>query len=205
MDFNHSASKVEYQRVTCHAGVLWDTPLIFHRFIEDCTVCCDVITPHLLAAPFFRGQYIALIIPTGFANRQYSQLLPALRARSERIRHFIEDGGKLLVFGAAESRPDTYDWLPFRVEYHHCYGEYSLHMTEDPTAALFLEGYDTTCIACDGHFPFFEGSPLIASPHGPVLIRKEVGKGEVVVTSIHEYPSRPFLQRFCCGGRETLF
>lgn len=189
----------------CHAGVLWDTPQIFHRFVEDCTICCEVITPHLLAAPFFRGQYVAMIVPTGFANRRYSQLLPALRAKSDRIRRFIEKGGRLLVFGAAECRPDAYDWLPFSVDYTHGYGEHSLQIQNDPTASPFLEGYDTTCIACDGYFPVFEGTPLIESPQGSVLIQKEVGEGIVIVTSIHEYPGRPFLRRFCCGDRETLF
>jgi len=191
--------------VICRAGVLWDTPQIFHRFVEDCGINCDVITPHLLAAPFFRGQYIAMIIPTGFANRRYSQLLPALRAKSDRIHGFIEKGGRLLVFGAAECKSDAYDWLPFSVEYSHCYGDYPLRICDDPTSASFLDGYDTACIACDGYFPAFEGIPRIESPQGPVLIQAEVGEGMVIVTSIHEYPGRPFLRRFCCGNRETLF
>jgi len=36
----------------------------------------------------------------GFANPDYSNLLPALRAAEKRIRRFVESGGRLLVFGA---------------------------------------------------------------------------------------------------------
>ncbi len=73
----------------------------------------------MLAAPFFRGTFNCLIIPTGFANPAYSNLLPALRAASPRIKKFVENGGNLLVFGAATDKPDAYDWLPFPVTYRH--------------------------------------------------------------------------------------
>ena len=73
----------------------------------------------MLAAPFFRGSFSCLIIPTGFANPAYCRLLPALRASSDRIQKFVENGGNLLVFGAAIDRPDVYDWLPFPVTYRH--------------------------------------------------------------------------------------
>ena len=107
------------KRMNCRAGFVWQTKQHFNRYIEDCGIPCELITPHMLAAPFYRGRFNCLIIPTGFANPAYSNLLPALRAAAPRIKKFVENGGNLLVFGAAANKPDSYDWLPFPVTYCH--------------------------------------------------------------------------------------
>ncbi len=194
------------QGTICKAGVLWDSPQIFHRFVEDCGIRCEGITPHLLAAPFFRGSYVSLIVPTGFANRKYSLLLPVLRAKSSRIRSFVERGGRLLVFGAADTRADAYDWLPFPITYHHDYGERAITLTGTDLLSTLVEEYDPACIACDGHFSSHEATTAaVCGPGEAVIVSKAVGEGLVVVTSLHEYPSRAFLKAFSCGDREILF
>jgi hypothetical protein len=38
-----------------------------------------------------------------------------------------------------------------------------------------------------------------------VIIEKIVGKGRIVVTSVHEFPSKGFLKSFCTAGKETVF
>ncbi|MFZ0182868.1 MAG: hypothetical protein WAL62_07000, partial [Methanoregula sp.] len=68
--------------MSCRAGFVWETPQHFVRYIEDCGIPCELVTPYMLAAPFFRGSFSCLIIPTGFANPAYCRLLPALRASS---------------------------------------------------------------------------------------------------------------------------
>jgi hypothetical protein len=186
--------------------VFLDSPTTFRRFIEDCNVACEVITPHLLAAPFFRGSYVALIVPTGFANRRYSVLLPVLRAKRDRIASFLERGGRLLVFGAADERRDAYDWLPFNVEYLHAYHERSVTLPQDWGLRTLLEGYDCDGIPCDGTFPAHEGEIAGVTPEGEtVLLAKRVGEGLAVITSVHEYPSRRFLKEFACGEKEIPF
>ena len=72
--------------MTGRTGLLWDTPLMFSRLIEDCGTACESVNPNMLASPFWRGRFGALIVPTGFANPDYSNLLPALRASEGRIR-----------------------------------------------------------------------------------------------------------------------
>lgn len=187
------------------SGLLWDEKLVFTRYVEECGVSCDYITPHMVAAPFYKGQFVTLIVPTGFANPEFSNLLPALRAAASRIRRFVEAGGNLLVFGAASARENSYDWLPFPVRYHHQYGPVSLEIESSHPAACLVDGYDTGCIECDGYFTDFDGTVIAKAKGYPVMIGKEVGKGEVVVTTIHEYPSRSFLKIFCTAPEETLF
>ncbi len=190
----------------CKVGIFQDSASTFRRFIEDCAIQCEVVTPHLLAAPFFRGSYVGLIVPTGFANRKYSLFLPVLRAQKERIQAYLEQGGRLLVFGAAEVRADAYDWLPFHTEYRHDYRERPVSFPAEWGLQSLLEGYDLTAVPCDGTFACEEGDVVGVTQEGEqVLVGKRIGEGMVIITSIHEYPSRRFLQQFACGEKEIQF
>jgi hypothetical protein len=191
--------------VICRLGLVWDCKQTFHRFVEDCSIRCDAVTPQMLAAPFYRGSYTALLVPTGFANSQFSRLLPALRASSPRIRRFLENGGRLIVFGAADCRTDAYNWLPFTITYHHAYQPHAVTFRDQECASI-LEGYDTNAIECDGYLSSEEGIVVATGEQGEALmVTATVGRGTVIVTTFHEYPSRTFMGQFCCGEREILF
>jgi glutamine amidotransferase-like uncharacterized protein len=191
--------------MSVRAGFVWDTPQHFNRYIEDCGITCELVTPHMLAAPFYRGTFNCLIIPTGFGNPKYSRLLLALRASSSRIRKFVEWGGNLLVFGAATDNPSAYDWLPFQVTYHHDYCQQNVTCNSSGAAAMIIHDYDADHIECDGIYPVHNGEAVGHAGDSAVIIEKRVGKGCVVVTSIHEFPSRSFLISFCSSGIQTLF
>ena len=189
--------------MNCRAGFVWATSQHFNRFIEECGIGCETITPHMLAAPFYRPTLNCLIIPTGFANPAYSNLLPALRATAPRISRFIENGGSLLVFGAAADKPDAYDWLPFRITYRHDCRQRSVACADGSCTRSLLNDYDPAAIECDGIFPEHEGEGAGTCGSDAVIVEKHLGKGIIVVTSIHEYPSREFLKEFCSGGLPT--
>ena len=191
--------------MNCRAGLVWATPQHFNRFIEDCGIFCELVTPHMLAAPFFRGNFNCLIIPTGFANPAYSNLLPALRASSPRMKRFVESGGGLLVFGASVNRSDSYDWLPFDVKYSHNCGPRAVECLTDSDTSSIIDDYDTQGIECDGYFPSHDGDCIGIAGTASVLIEKKIGLGRIVVTSIHEFPSRTFLKKFCCSGVSPIF
>lgn len=191
--------------MNCRAGFLWDSPQHFTRLIEDCGIRCEVVTPHLLAAPFFRGTFSCLIVPTGFGNAKYSNLLPALRASSGRIRRFVENGGNLLVFGAADHKPDAYDWLPFPVTYRHDFHPQCVAFSGSSPATTIADDYDQNKIECDGSFPEHACTCVGSAGGSAVVIEQSWGKGTIVITSIHEFPSRTFLKKFCCTGDLTPF
>ena len=191
--------------MSCRAGFVWSTPQHFNRYIEECGITCELVTPHMLAAPFYRPTLNCLIIPTGFANTAYSNLLPALRASSPRIQRFVENGGSLLVFGAAADKPDAYDWLPFSVVYRHdCHPRSIAFATGSDTRSI-IDDYDPAAIECDGIFPEHEADGVGTCESAAVIVEKRIGKGRIVVTSVHEYPSRQFLKEFCAEGSPTPF
>lgn len=187
-------------------GIAWDSELLLNRLVNDCGASCQLLSPQLLAAPFFRGRLTAMIVPTGFANRRFSRMLPALRASSTRIKRFVEGGGRLLVFGAMDTTPGTYDWLPLPVTYHHEYFRTKASRdTSDPYCCI-IDGFEDGCVECDGYFTEFCGETLLVTPDGrAVMIAGNIGKGTVIVTSMHEYPSRAFISLFCEAAMETLF
>jgi glutamine amidotransferase-like uncharacterized protein len=191
--------------MSCRAGFVWGTKQHFNRYIEECGIACELVTPQMLAAPFYRGSFNCLIIPTGFANPAYSNLLPALRAASARIKKFVENGGNLLVFGAAVDRPDAYDWLPFPVAYRHECHPRRIECSLSSDAGTLIDDYNPQCIECDGSFLSHEGTRVGIAELCDVIIEKKVGEGRIVVTSVHEYPSRGFLKNFCSSGKESRF
>jgi len=191
--------------MTPRAGFVWGTPQHFNRFIEESGIICELITPQMLAAPFFRTTLNCLIIPTGFANPAYSNLLFALRASSSRIIRFVENGGNLLVFGAAMDKPDAYDWLPFPVHYAHDCHPRAVRVLESSCSHQIIEDYDASRIECDGTFSSYDALCTGFCGESAVILEKTVGKGTIVVTSIHEFPSRSFIQQFCRNGHQVVF
>ncbi len=195
-------------------GIIWDCPLMFTRLVEDCGQIPELVSPQLLAAPFFRRSYSTIIIPGGFANPSYSSVLPALRACEGRIRKFVTNGGVVIAFGAGIDRPDAYDWLPVQIRYRFGFTEGVPSWEKDnPLCCIIEECPDTVSI--DGTFEmggFAHGnaeSPVIPLVHMkmhdfPVLLEYMVGSGRIILTSLHEYPSRGFLTRICDSDSETL-
>lgn len=191
--------------MSARAGFVWESRQHFSRYIEDCGITCELVTPHMLAAPFFRGVFNCLIIPTGFGNPKYSNLLPALRASSLRIEEFVKNGGNLLVFGAATDNPAAYDWLPFSMTYFHECHPRKVVCSGSSVVPTIIEDFDAECIECDGSFPVHDAETAGTAEDHAVIIEKKIGRGRIVVTSIHEFPSRGFLLEFCRSATQTLF
>ena len=43
--------------MSCRAGFVWATPQHFNRYLEECGIPCELVTPQMLAAPFYRGEF----------------------------------------------------------------------------------------------------------------------------------------------------
>jgi len=92
------------------------------------------------------------------------------------------------------------------VTYSFSYGPRAVRFTGESNYNSLFSGYDLTAVECDGSFPAHGGETLAASAADEaLLVGKAVGDGMILVSSIHEYPSREFLKAFSCGDRETLF
>ncbi|MDU9375677.1 hypothetical protein McpSp1_02550 [Methanocorpusculaceae archaeon Sp1] len=191
-----------------HVAVFWDSKMMFHRLVEDSCGYCEAVTPLMLAAPFYKGNYSGVIIPTGFGNLQYSKLLPALRAVSDRVEEYLEEGGRLFVYGAADpaNSGNPYNWLPVEVEYHFEFAEHKLTIDESSPWKSLFDGYDTNAFPTDGWFTKYPGKRIAVAENGcPVFVECKIGEGTLLLATAHEYPADTFLKQFGAEGQTFRF
>ena len=190
------------------AAVAWENEGILNKYIEDCGVSCELITPQMLATPFYRGEIVALIIPAGFGNRLYSGLLSALRSSRERVGNFVKKGGRVLCYGAITADSGTYDWLPFRCEYTHEFFGAPIKIDKSREFSGITADFNENMIDFDGFFTgdIAEDEVVASAKEGKIVIFfKKYGDGYFVLVSTHELPSKEFVRKFCTANVEILF
>ena len=171
-------------------AIIGEKTFLFDKLLEDAGREHQFVKPEVLGSPFL-PRFRVLVIPTGFANPQYSRALPALRTAKSRIADFLEKGGIVTVFGPLVSEHD-YSWLPIPLRY---VGEYEsrrlVPASEHPSSRLFA----AKSAECDGYLIPGEGfETVLGDERGrPVLVVGKFGRGKVVAITIHEFPSAEYL------------
>jgi hypothetical protein len=170
-------------------ALLGDKNFLYEKLVQSAGAECLFLNPAILGSPFL-PRFKMLVIPTGFANSQYSRALPGLRSAKSWIEGFVKKGGVLVVFGPLVLM-HNYDWLPLPLEY---VGEYC------EAEELVSCRQDNSCICsgpgdCDGYLAPGEGFKTIMkdTQNRPVMVAGACGDGLIVATSIHEFPSPEFI------------
>lgn len=189
-----------------HVAFIWEGPVLFTRLFEDCGHSCELVTPHLLAAPFFRKKLHGVVIPAGFATPEHMRVLTALRAIRPRIERFVREGGTLVAFGGGTEYSSAYDWIPVPISYRYGFAEVLLqrNSTHQYTSIIDDAGETISIDGTLGDIPDDNENVLLRAPQGPVMIHVPYGKGRIIVTSLHEYPSRRFVSDLFESGGEGL-
>jgi hypothetical protein len=131
------------------------------------------------------------MIPTGFANPQYSKTLPALQRMKSNISDFVMKGGVLTVFGPMV--PDhSYEWLPLPLRYVCELGTQSVSPSGDDCSCLLC----TSTPECDGYLVPGEGFETVLKDekNRAILVRAKFGEGLIVATSVHEFPAVEYIK-----------
>lgn len=171
-------------------GLIWDSRLLFEKlFVEHGFDYC-LIHPASLGSPFVPKCKL-VIIPTGFANPRYSSVLASLMRNRHRIENFISTGGMLLVYGAL-TKSHNYDWLSANIEYIQRYGPAELSCHCSHKASMIVAD---TRPECDGFFASCDWNCIMVNESGePVLVTSEYGEGQIIATTIHEFPTPEFIR-----------
>jgi hypothetical protein len=96
-------------------AIIGEKTFLFDKLLAETGREYQFVKPEVLGSPFL-PRFRMLMIPTGFANPQYSRALSALRAARSRIAEFLERGGVVTVFGPLVPEHD-YEWLPLPHRY----------------------------------------------------------------------------------------
>ncbi|HPC90029.1 MAG TPA: hypothetical protein PLN19_07245 [Methanothrix sp.] len=172
---------------------------LFEKLFQDVGLSFQFVSPSLLGSPFL-PQYRAVIIPTGFANPQYSDALPALQRSRSNISGFVKRGGVLTVFGPMTAE-HSYDWLPhpLRLGYVFELSTRQVSPSADECSCLLC----TPAPECDGYLIPGEGFRVVLRDESGrcVLASAELGEGIVVATSVHEFPAAEYILWAARRGR----
>jgi len=174
-------------------ALLGERNFLFEKLFRELGAEYQFLQGGALGSPFL-PRFKMLVVPTGFANPQYSRALRSLVAAKSRIAEFVTGGGVLTVYGALVPE-HNYDWLPLTLKYVCDYGPQEIRRQE-------CEHRECACVTCtetpecDGYLVPGDGyqTVLADSKERPILAIGKYGDGLIVVTSIHEFPTVGYLR-----------
>lgn len=171
-------------------AIIGERTFLFEKLFEDLGISFQFLSPAILGSPFL-PKFKMVMIPTGFANPQYSKTLPALQRMKSNISEFIKRGGVLTVFGPMVPEHD-YDWLPLPLCYLCELGPQSVAPSGDECSCLLC----TSTPECDGYLIAGEGFETVLKDekNRAILVRAQFGEGLIVATSVHEFPAAEYIK-----------
>ncbi len=171
-------------------ALIGDRTFLFEKLFQELCVSYHFLQPSVLGSPFL-PRYKMIMIPTGFANPQYSKTLPVLQRTKSNIAEFVRRGGLLTVFGPLVPEHD-YDWLPLKLKYVCEYGSHEVEPTEHDCSCLLC----TFTPECDGYLIPGEGFETVLKDgkDRAILVVGRYGEGLIVATSVHEFPAADYIK-----------
>lgn len=171
-------------------ALIGERTFLFEKLFQDIGATYQFLQPGVLGSPFL-PQYKMIMIPTGFANPQYSKILPALQRLRSSIAQFVRQGGILTVFGPLVTEHD-YEWLPLKLKYVCEYGARHASPTEHECSCMLC----TFTPECDGYLVPGEGfETVVKDERGrAILVVGRYGQGLIVATSVHEFPAADYIK-----------
>ena len=170
-------------------ALIGDRNFLFEKLFEGIGASYQFLQPTVLGSPFL-PKFKMIMIPTGFANPQYSKTLPVLQRLRSNIAGFVRDGGILTIFGPLVPE-HNYEWLPLPLKYVCELGSQIITTTEHECSCLC----STLTPECDGYLLPGEGfETVLKDPKGrAVLVVGKYGQGSIVATSVHEFPAAEYI------------
>lgn len=171
-------------------AIIGERTFLYERLFAELGISFQFISPGILGSPFL-PRYKVVLIPTGFANSQYSETLPALRRMKSSISGFVKSGGILTVFGPMVSE-HNFDWLSIPLSYICELGCRNVSSAGNECSCLLC----TSTPECDGYLMPGNGfETVLRDENGrAILVKARLGEGLIVATTVHEFPSAEFIR-----------
>jgi hypothetical protein len=171
-------------------ALIGDRTFLFEKLFQEIGASYQFLQASVLGSPFL-PKFKMIIIPTGFANPQYSKVLPVLQRRRSNIAGFAKEGGILTVFGPMAPE-HSYEWLPLPLRYVCELGSQHISPSEHECSCLCC----TLTPECDGYLIPGEGFETVLrdSRGRAILAAGKFGLGMIVATSVHEFPAAEYIR-----------
>jgi hypothetical protein len=183
--------------------LLWDCPLLFEKLFVEYGLECSRALSTSLGTPYLPACKI-LLLPTGFANKQYTKTGVGLERAQSSLEKFVTKGGTLLVFSPLVPEYE-YEWLPFTLKYEMGENPCTPRPVGEHEAQKLIENIIPP-VGCDGYFSETDAQVVLEDNRGrPIMVVKKLGEGIVVATTIHELPAAGFFEcRTACTGKVKI-
>jgi hypothetical protein len=171
-------------------ALIGERNFLYEKLFQELGVTYQFLHASILRSPFL-PQFKMIMIPTGFANSQYSDTLASLERLKSRLAEFVGKGGVLTIFGPLVPE-HNYEWLPIPLKYICEYGPRDVQTSEHESASLC----DTSKPECDGYLEPSEGfETVLKDDKGrPIIVAANYGNGLIVATSVHEFPAAEYIR-----------
>ncbi|MGP8329459.1 MAG: hypothetical protein ACT6FF_03955 [Methanosarcinaceae archaeon] len=171
--------------------LIWDTPLLFEKLFSENGLNCQRILSNALGTPFLPSCK-CIVIPTGFANPEYTKILSGIERNSYAFDKFVKNGGIVIVFGPMVPKY-CYDWLPMKLVYIQEHGSTIVEKCDEHDAQSIIQ-YADIPVEYDGYFSETDADVLLNDIEGKtIMVARDHGDGMFIATTIHEFPSADFL------------
>jgi hypothetical protein len=183
--------------------LLWDCPLLFEKLFVEYGLECNRALSTSLGTPYLPACKV-LVLPTGFANKQYTKTGIGLERGKDCLENFVTKGGTLLVFSPLVPEYD-YEWLPFSLKYIMEENPCTPHPVGEHEAQKLVENI-VPPLGCDGYFAETDANVVLKDDKGRlIMVVKEIGEGMIVATTIHELPAAGFFEcRVSCTKKVKI-
>ena len=173
-------------------ALIWDRRLLFEKLFVEYGFECQRLSPIQIGSPY-SPKFKMAILPVGFGNSAYTTVAKTVRSLATPLKRFVKKGGSLVAFSPYV---DDYDftWLDLPYRFKLLAREELVKIavkTEHPAARIV----DVLEAHTDGYLTSGRDSDVIlTSNDGPVLTVTSMGEGHVILSAIHEFPARRFIE-----------
>ena len=171
--------------------LLWENPLLFEKLFAEHDIKCQRISAESIGTPFL-PPCRCLVVPTGFANQNYTKILNGLVRNKKQIAKFVEKGGTVLIFGPMVDGHE-FNWLPMELKYVQKQMSSDVLKTNEHNIQCIVDELDQ--VEFDGYFTDVQGEVLLTDKdRNALMVSKKIGEGMIIATTIHEFPCGNFLK-----------
>ncbi|MDV0445431.1 hypothetical protein MmiAt1_10090 [Methanimicrococcus sp. At1] len=189
--------------------ILWDGPLFFERMFEEYEISSTVAAPVSLNSPHLPPAKL-LVVPTGFTYPEHAAVSNALSDSKiqKKIFDFVENGGVFLMFSPLKEVSTCSACKTLAVTSLLPFGTDAEYVQEDVLIQRqnALTG-DADSVYCDGYFQNFGADFSVIEKDDAgraVHISKRLGKGQIILSSVHEFLSKTYFESLLFGPRVKL-
>jgi len=191
------------------AAILWNSPLFFENMFKEYGIPAAVFSPASLPSPHL-PPFKLLVVPTGFTYPERAAVSSALSDLKiqKKIFDFVESGGVFLMFSPLKELATCQACRPPPVTSLERFGLNAEYVQTDTMIhrPSLLTG-DSNSVYCDGYFQNIGSEFTVIETDNnkrPVHIAQNHGKGQIILSSIHEFLSKAYFDSLLLGPKVKL-